>query len=748
MRVEVVLPAPPRRLSNGKTVSPQRPVEAVQQPTPDPSSLDRSPGLEFGSNEDVEEIASGDSTYVPSSQHSDDEESPVDRPRDGHGRFMAQTPGSVSTSLARVRPDPPPSGSSVSLGSFHFEKPRRKRRAFGFKPSGLGKASTEGSRQADATQDGDREHTVVGAVEPATERSTAEQRDKTVLQGRSTLQTPSLNTVTPRVTVGSTPHHAFDFTPGSGFGSRFESSFRPTGSYAQSTPYARGDRQSLFGQPNQSGMPTGPIDLDLDGGSSEALGGRIPYSAKGKARDEGERNEIVPESSQPPDPLRYREISVDSSVIVSMSSPGKSLRTERLPTPRATRISAAIEEDSDEEPDDPDPPSSPSANRQSLSGSIKGRGLSSILELRKQAWNRSSLPQDASSREMTTRLDAASQEVLDSPLSHSASSWPEAPTSATTVTSAGSGEPSKSLQAQPHPAPGLQSYNEADEEEMIVRASVSEDYPFDKQSIHLPHSDGLVPHDYDASVHFDGPSRAPIRRSATPILRGRLSPGEHTDSDIEPDELEEPPLADLVQRGRSSSISADSSGPDDVEEQELIEDGEPEQGRDDPLPIRTNASVLGSRHARDALSQAGYVGHEQSTLRFAPSPSSSARSTSRSLSRPRDYYGPNRSGRLDRSTSVGDRTTGLSRSQMMAEASMHEDWEPPARRQLKPRKWTDHDWRMLAHYLRRVQKSQALAKGLSSREELDLMMVNVHAVVNRFVEEEAHGIKLEGEWAR
>ncbi|KAG8697875.1 hypothetical protein FRC09_007589 [Ceratobasidium sp. 395] len=85
---------------------------------------------------------------------------------------------------------------------------------------------------------------------------------------------------------------------------------------------------------------------------------------------------------------------------------------------------------------------------------------------------------------------------------------------------------------------------------------------------------------------------------------------------------------------------------------------------------------------------------------------------------------------------------------MMAEASMHEDWEPPARRQLKPRKWTDHDWRMLAHYLRRVQKSQALAKGLSSREELDLMMVNVHAVVNRFVEEEAHGIKLEGEWAR
>jgi hypothetical protein len=84
----------------------------------------------------------------------------------------------------------------------------------------------------------------------------------------------------------------------------------------------------------------------------------------------------------------------------------------------------------------------------------------------------------------------------------------------------------------------------------------------------------------------------------------------------------------------------------------------------------------------------------------------------------------------------------------MVEASRYEDWEPPARRQLRPRKWTDHDWRMLAHYLRRVQKSQALSSGLTSREELDLMMVNVHAVVDRFVDEEAHGIRLEGEWAR
>lgn len=84
----------------------------------------------------------------------------------------------------------------------------------------------------------------------------------------------------------------------------------------------------------------------------------------------------------------------------------------------------------------------------------------------------------------------------------------------------------------------------------------------------------------------------------------------------------------------------------------------------------------------------------------------------------------------------------------MAEASRYEDWEPPSRRELLPRRWTEHDWRMLAHYLRRVQKSQALARGLSSREDLDVMLVNVHAVVDRFVEEEAHGIKLQGEWDR
>jgi hypothetical protein len=85
---------------------------------------------------------------------------------------------------------------------------------------------------------------------------------------------------------------------------------------------------------------------------------------------------------------------------------------------------------------------------------------------------------------------------------------------------------------------------------------------------------------------------------------------------------------------------------------------------------------------------------------------------------------------------------------MMAEASRYEDWEPPSRKELRVRKWTEHDWRMLAHYMRRVQKSQALTNGLSSRQELDLRNVDIPAVVDRFIEEEAHGIKLEGEWDR
>ncbi|KAG9096446.1 hypothetical protein FS749_008472 [Ceratobasidium sp. UAMH 11750] len=55
---------------------------------------------------------------------------------------------------------------------------------------------------------------------------------------------------------------------------------------------------------------------------------------------------------------------------------------------------------------------------------------------------------------------------------------------------------------------------------------------------------------------------------------------------------------------------------------------------------------------------------------------------------------------------------------------------------------------MLAHNLRRVQKSQVLSRGLSSREELDVLMLNVHAVVDGFIEEGVHGIKLEGEWTR
>ncbi|KAG9119010.1 hypothetical protein FRC07_006186, partial [Ceratobasidium sp. 392] len=264
MRVEVVLPAPSRRLSTGGAAPPtQRPVVSdkserrttLQQPTPDPSSLDRSPGLESGLTESAEERAPSDSTYQPSSEDPQDDDPLVGRPRDESGRFVARSPGSVSASLAKSRKlaqlQRSPSGSSVSLGSFHYEKPRRGRRLSGSKPSGLRNVSSEGHRRFDAAQDNDHENTLtadpIGA--PETDRSTAGLHNKTIRQDRSAPWSPPLNTRTPRVTIGSTPHHAFDFTPGS----RFESSFRPLGSYAQSTPFVRGDRQSIFGQLNQGG---------------------------------------------------------------------------------------------------------------------------------------------------------------------------------------------------------------------------------------------------------------------------------------------------------------------------------------------------------------------------------------------------------------------------------------------------------------------------------------------------------------
>ncbi|KAG8718539.1 hypothetical protein FRC08_005048 [Ceratobasidium sp. 394] len=173
--------------------------------------------------------------------------------------------------------------------------------------------------------------------------------------------------------------------------------------------------------------PLSPGPSDLDGNSSEALADRIPYSAKGKVRGEPERKTIVPESLQPPTPAQRRDLSVNSSVVVAMSSPGRSLRTKRLSTPRTIRVSGVG--DNDDEQDDG--PSSPSANRQSFSGRVKGPKLSDILKMREQAWNRSNHSQDVSwagsSREMTTRLDSAAQDVLRSSSIRSFSSWLEAP---------------------------------------------------------------------------------------------------------------------------------------------------------------------------------------------------------------------------------------------------------------------------------------------------------------------------------
>ncbi|KAG8715510.1 hypothetical protein FRC08_010511 [Ceratobasidium sp. 394] len=298
MRAEVVLPAPRRSSLGGTGFQARRPMEpnkgeqrpTLQQPTPDPSSLDRSPGLEGGSHGSSER-ESVDPTYQPSSTQDSEHELPVEKPRDQHGRFLSQTAGSVPHSLPRLqkpaRLDQSQRDSSVSLGSFHYEKPQRGRRTSGQKKSGLRKVSSGGNHQSGPTQD-DIENPFAGeaidASGPTLGHSTAGPPD-------GVPHSPPLDAFTPRVAFQSTPHHAFEFTPGSELGSRFEPSFRRFGSYAQSTPYVRSDRLSSFGRLNQGGdsspMPTGPSDLD--GNSSEALADRIPYSAKGKARDEPER---------------------------------------------------------------------------------------------------------------------------------------------------------------------------------------------------------------------------------------------------------------------------------------------------------------------------------------------------------------------------------------------------------------------------------------------------------------------------
>ncbi|QRV81879.1 hypothetical protein RhiJN_09894 [Ceratobasidium sp. AG-Ba] len=685
MRVELVLPAP-RRSSLGQSKRPAAPEEEnsrviVQQPTPDQSSLDHSPGSMERLNQLSESSSSRDPTYQPSS------EPDHNAMRDGLGGFALGNSSPVSQHRTSSAIPPTLPGDSTVLASFRQEKSRKK------------DLSSLNTSRASETAGGPN------AEEPFGEPL-----------GELEDQARPYDTTTPRMAFDSTTRTAFDLTPGS----ELRSGFGRLGSYAQSTPYIRGS----FGRFNQgeesSPMQAGPSDLALDGNASGVLHGKIPRVAKGKARDGEGRNRTIADSLQ----QTYRGASVDSSVAVATNSPDRSLRTERISTPRTTRVSLVGASDDDQD----DGPPSPSAGRQSFGESINGRNLSDILKLRKQARDHSNDLSSVSAKGMTTLLNDTAQKVLyDSSARSTRGNGQPGEVQSTNISSKSLVIPqledvSSDVETELQP-------NGEDEDERIVRGSVLDDYPLDKHSIHRPQSEGPdydVVEDYDASVHFDGPSRAPMRRSATPILRSRL-----VDSEDEEGHSAGP---SQIQRARSTSGSDDSSGPEDEPDQ--VEHSEDEE--DDQL-WSVSHSNSGAIRSRDKMVGTDYLEHGQSKMRFAPSPSTSARSTSRSLSRPRERHS---------SYFAGDRTTGLSRSQMMAEASRYEDWEPPARRKLKQRPWTDHDWRMLAHYLRRVQKSQALAKGLSSREELDLMMVNVHAVVDRFVEEEAHGVKLEGEWAR
>ncbi|KAG8715857.1 hypothetical protein FRC08_010081 [Ceratobasidium sp. 394] len=85
--------------------------------------------------------------------------------------------------------------------------------------------------------------------------------------------------------------------------------------------------------------------------------------------------------------------------------------------------------------------------------------------------------------------------------------------------------------------------------------------------------------------------------------------------------------------------------PDPMDYPKLVEEER------DRSPVAITGFVSGSRQRRDVSSQTGYI--ERDTTRYAPSPSSGARSTSRSLSQPRGYHGVQRGSILDRSHFVG-----------------------------------------------------------------------------------------------
>ncbi|EUC55407.1 hypothetical protein RSOL_114830, partial [Rhizoctonia solani AG-3 Rhs1AP] len=498
---------------------------------------------------------------------------------------------------------------------------------------------------------------------------------------------------------------SIEFTPASRFDFNeshmdFEETPAVGTKFAQSTPFIRnGGRPSIGLGSFQK--------LHLD----DSEGEEIPDSQAGPSEydDQPERIETTPQ----------REI----TVAVDTSSPNRSLRTERVSTPRAPRLSNPMDDEEDE--DEPELPPSPSAGRSNLheggklpdENGINGRKLSDILMARaRQARDKSgNASQDRDGNEDVlgagemTRLSDQARSVLKQP-SGSGSQIP--------------GNRSTSFGAS-------------------TSSHILSRYARGPSSLEAGRSQQKL-QDFDASVHFDRPSRI-VRRSATPVFRRSNQPEE-------PDEDEVSSVADQAEEARSSGASVvspvASDGPEEeygVAENESEDEEEMDYDENGQPIIKLSGPPEAIIQAKSALIQLGYIEDEELVERYSRIRSS--RSRSRSISRAHDSTRNISIGSSPRGH-LGDRTTGLSRTQMMVEASRYEDWEPPSRHQLRTRKWTEHDWRMLAHYMRRVQKSQALRSGLSSRQELDLRMVDVSAVVERFVEEEAHGLKLEGEWDR
>ncbi|KAG9080082.1 hypothetical protein FS749_008133 [Ceratobasidium sp. UAMH 11750] len=160
MRAEVVLPSPRRSNLGGTGFQARRPVEpnkgeqrpTLQQPTSDPSSLDRSLGRE-GRLHGSSERESVDPTYQPSSTQDSEYELPVEKSRDEHGRFVSNHRfcfSFPSTLQKSALLDHSQCDSSVLLGSFHYERPQRRRRTSG--PKNLGLRTVE-NHQSGPTQD-------------------------------------------------------------------------------------------------------------------------------------------------------------------------------------------------------------------------------------------------------------------------------------------------------------------------------------------------------------------------------------------------------------------------------------------------------------------------------------------------------------------------------------------------------------------------------------------------------------------